>query len=109
MASPVVPAGGVIRVSHATFDAGRLADVERMLRDTSTYLSPAIKRLEGLLGYWTGAAAEGSVVAVSLWGSDAQASQMASLKEMTVDARREAEAVGVSAPTIVNHPVVWQI
>ena len=109
MTSPVIPAGGVIRVSHATFDPGRLAEVEQMLRHTSTYLSPAIERLGGLIGYYAGASAEGSVVAVSLWDSDAHASQMASLKEMTVDARKEAEAVGVSVPAIVNHPLVWQI
>jgi len=109
MASPVIPAGGVIRVSRATFDPSRLAEVERMLRDTSTYLMPAIKRLEGLLGYYAGAAPAGSVVAVSLWDSDTHASQMAGLREMTVDARKEAEAVGVSPPTIVNHPLGWQI
>ena len=109
MASPVIPAGGVIRVSHATFDPSRLSDVERMLRDTSTYLRPAIERLEGLLGYFAGASRDGSVVAVSLWDTDAHASQMASLKEMTVDARKEAEAAGVSPPAIVNHPLAWQI
>jgi len=109
MPSPSIPAGGVIRVSRATFDPSRLAEVEQMLRDTSTYLSPAIGRLAGLLGYYAGASPEGSVVAVSLWDSDAHASQMGNLKEMTVDARKEAEAVGVSVPTIVNHPLVWQI
>jgi len=109
MSSPVIPAGGVIRVSHATFEPGRFAEVEQMLRNTSTYLSPAIKRLEGLIGYYAGASPEGSVVAVSLWDSDAHASEMANLTAMTVDARREAEAVGVSAPVIVNHGLVWQI
>jgi hypothetical protein len=109
MASPVIPAGGVVRVSRAEFDAARLAEVQRMLRDTSAYLRPAIERLDGLLGYYAAASASGSIVAVSLWDSDAHASQMGGLREMTVDARREAEAVGVSAPTITNHPVVWQI
>jgi hypothetical protein len=65
MASAVIPPGGVARVSRARFAPGRLAEVQRMLRDN--------------------------------------------LREMTVDARRDAEAVGVSAPTILNHPVVWQI
>lgn len=109
MASPVVPPGGVIRVSRASFDPARFVEVERMLRDTSTYLSPAMKSLDGLLGYYAGASPEGSIVAVSLWDSDAHANQMGRLKEMTVDARKDAEAVGVSAPTIVNHPLVWQI
>ncbi|MBV9047568.1 MAG: hypothetical protein JOY58_04830 [Solirubrobacterales bacterium] len=109
MASLVVPAGGVIRVSCATFDPSRLAEVEQMLRDTATYLLPAIKRLNGMLGYYAGASPEGSVVAVSLWDSEDHAKQMASLKKMTVDARKDAEAVGVSPPTIVNHPLAWQI
>lgn len=109
MSSPLVPAGGVIRVSRATYDPGRFAEVERMLRGTEAYLSPAIRRLEGLIGYYAGASAEGSVVAVSLWDSNAHADQMGGLKEMTVDARRDAEAVGVSAPAILNYPLVWQI
>ena len=109
MSSPVIPAGGVIRVSRASFDPERFAEVERMLRDTSAYLSPAIKRLGGLLGYYAGIAPEGSVIAVSLWDSNAHAGQMGSLKEMAVDARRDAEAVGVSAPVIVNYPLAWQI
>jgi hypothetical protein len=109
MSSPVVPAGGVIRVSRASFDPGRFAEVERMLRDTATYLSPAIRRLGGLLGYYAGASPEGSMVQVSLWDSSAHAGQMGSLKEMTVDARRDAEAAGVSAPAILNYPLAWQI
>ena len=109
MASAVIPDGGVIRVSHATFDPGRLAEVEQMLRHTSTYLAPAIKRLEGLLGYYAGASHEGSIVAVSFWDSDAHASQMGGLREMTVDARKEAEAIGVSVPTIANHALSWQL
>ncbi|HEX6525869.1 MAG TPA: hypothetical protein VF070_38525 [Streptosporangiaceae bacterium] len=109
MAPQVIPASGVIRVSSATFDPARFAEVERMLRDTETYLSPAIKRLGGLAGYYAGASPEGSVVAVSLWDSDAHASQMGSLTEMTVDARRDAQAVGVSVPVIMNYPLAWQI
>lgn len=109
MASPVIPPGGVIRVSRAEFDPKRLAEVQQMLRDTSTYLAPTIERLTGLLGYYAGASLSGSIVAVSLWGSDAHASQMDDLQAMTVDARRDAEAVGVNVPTITNHPVVWQI
>jgi hypothetical protein len=109
MAAPVIPPGGVVRVSRAEFDPERFVEVQRMLRETASYLRPAIERLDGLLGYYAGASPGGAVVAVSLWDSDAHASQMGSLREMTVDARRDAEAVGVSVPTIVNHPVVWQI
>jgi hypothetical protein len=98
MASPVIPVDGVIRVSRAEFDPKQLAEVQQMLRDTSAYLRPAIERLDGLLGYYAGASPSGSIVAVSLWDSDAHASQMGGLREMTVDARRDAEAIGVSAP-----------
>jgi len=109
MTSAVIPAGGVIRVSRATFDPGRLAEAERMLRDTATYLVPAIRRLDGLLGYYAGASAEGSIVAVSLWDSDAHANQMGSLKEMIIDARRDAEAAGVGVPAIANYRLVSQV
>lgn len=109
MSSPLIPAGGVIRVSRATFDPARSAEVEQMLRDTATYLSPAIKRLGGLFGYYAGASPQGSIVAVSLWDSNAHADQMGSLQQMTVDARRDAETAGVSAPTILNYPLAWQI
>lgn len=44
---------------------------------------------------------------VSLWESDAHTQQMGSLKEMVVNARRDAEAVGVGFAPIVNYPVAW--
>ena len=34
---------------------------------------------------------------------------MAKLKEMIVDARRDAEAVGVSFILIVNYPINWRV
>ena len=80
-----------------------------MTRATDDYLIPAIKRLDGLIGYYAGASREGSMVHVSVWQSDGHAQQMAALKEMTVDARGEAEAVGVSFIPIVNYPLAWQI
>jgi hypothetical protein len=72
----VIPVGGVIRVSRAEFDPERLAEVQQMLRDTSRYLRPAIERLDGLLSYHAGTSPSGSIVAVSLWDSDAHATQM---------------------------------
>ncbi|MGH6673340.1 MAG: hypothetical protein ACRECV_15395 [Xanthobacteraceae bacterium] len=100
----------VIRVSPADFDPTRFAEVERMTRDTGTYLIPAITRLSGLAGYFAGASPTGSMVHVSVWDSDAHAQQMGSLKEMVVDARRDAEAVGCRFSTpILNYPVAWHI
>ncbi len=105
----ILPPTSVIRVSRGDFDPARFADVERMTRDTGTYLIPAIKRLSGLAGYFAGNSPSGSTVHVSLWESDAHAQQMGSLKEMVVDARREAEAAGVAFIPIVNYPVAWHI
>ena len=99
----------VIRVSRGNFDPKRFADVERMARDTGVYLIPAIKRLSGLKGYYAAASTSGSMVHVSLWDSDAAASQMGNLKEMIIDARQDAEAVGVQFIPIVNYPIAWRI
>ncbi len=99
----------VIRVSRGSFDPSRIAEVERMVRDTGTYLIPKIKELPGLDAYFAGASPSGSMVHVSLWQSDAHASQMGQLKEMIVDARQAAEAVGVQFIPIVNYPIAWHI
>jgi hypothetical protein len=104
-----LPATAVVRVSRGHFEPTRFPDVERMARATGEYLIPAITRLPGLIKYFAAVSPSGSFVHVSLWESDAHAQQMASLKEMIVDARRDAEAVGVSFIPIVNHPVCWEI
>ncbi|MBV9049309.1 MAG: hypothetical protein JOY58_13625 [Solirubrobacterales bacterium] len=109
MSSAAIPPGSVVRVSRGNFAMERFEEVERMTHATGDYLIPAIKRLDGLIGYYAGASREGSMVHVSVWQSDGHAQQMAALKEMTVDARGEAEAVGVSFIPIVNYPLAWQI
>jgi hypothetical protein len=80
-----------------------------MSQKTGKYLIPAIGRLPGLIHYFAAVSPTGSFVHVSIWVSDAHAQQMGSLKEMIVDARRDAEAVGVQFTPIVNHPVSWII
>ena len=75
----------------------------------SSYLIPAIRRLPGLISYFAGAAPDGSMVNVSVWESDEHAAQMGALKEMTVDARRDAAAVGVEFINVVNYPSSWTI
>ena len=104
-----LPATAVLRVSRGTFDPARFAEVERMSQTTGTYLIPAIRKLPGLIRYFAAVSPAGSYVHVSLWDSDAHAAQMGSLKEMIVDARRDAEALGVQFTAIVNHPVSWTI
>jgi hypothetical protein len=90
-------------------DPARFAEVDRMTRDTGTYLIPAIDRLSGLAAYFAGASPTGSTGHVSLWESDAHAQQLDSLKEMIVNARRDAEAVGVGFTPIVDYPAAWHI
>jgi hypothetical protein len=104
-----LPATAYVRVSRATFDPSRFAEVDAMNTKTSKYLIPAIKRQPGLIHFYSGVSPEGSIVQVSVWDSEAHAKQLDHLKEMTVDARGEAEAVGVTFTPIVNYPVNWTI
>jgi hypothetical protein len=103
-----MPAGAVVRVSRGTFDASRHDDVVAMTRDTGEYLRPAISRLDGLIAYYAAVTAT-AIAHVSVWRSDADARQMASLKEMIVDARHAAEEVGVVFTPIDNFPVLWSL
>lgn len=109
MTEASIPPGAVLRLSRGDFDRSRFAEVEQMNRDISEYLIPAIRRLDGLIGFHAGVSPSGSMVHVSLWQSDEHASQLSHLKEMVVDARRDAEAVGVSFNPIVHYPIAWTI
>ncbi len=109
MTSSSIPPGAVVRVSRGNFDQRRFAEVDQMTRNTGHYLIPAIRQLDGLIGYYVGASETGSMVHVSLWQSHEHAEQMGSLKEMIVDARRDADAVGVTFIPIVNYPIAWRI
>ncbi|HUA44851.1 MAG TPA: hypothetical protein VMA77_06470 [Solirubrobacteraceae bacterium] len=102
-----LPAAAVVRVSRATFDPSRFAEVDAMNKKTSEYLIPAIKRLPGLIHFYAGVSPGGSAVQVSVWDTEEHAMQLDHLTEMTVDARGEAEAVGVAFTPIINYPVGW--
>jgi hypothetical protein len=104
-----LPATAFVRVSRATFDPSRFAEVDAMNKKTSEYLIPAIKRQPGLIHFYSGVSPEGSGVQISVWDSEEHAKQLDRLKEMVVDARGEAEAVGVTFTPIVNYPVNWTI
>jgi hypothetical protein len=101
--------GAVMRISRATFDPARFPEVSRMATDIAEYLVPAIKKLPGLIRYFSVLSPSGSYVHVSIWETDAYAQQMATLKEMIVDARRDADAVGVQFYPILNHAFNWTI
>jgi hypothetical protein len=109
MAHSQIPPGAVVRVSAGSFDPAQFAAVERMRHEVGAYLIPAITPLEGLLGYYAGTSREGSIVDVSLWSTDEHARQMGQLKEMVVDARGAAEALGITFVPIINHPLSWHI
>lgn len=104
-----LPATAFVRVSRATFDPSRFAEVDAMNMKTSEYLIPAIRRQPGLIHFYAGVSPEGSAVQVSVWDSEEHAAQLDRLKEMIVDARAEAEAVGVTFHPIVNYPIGWTI
>lgn len=104
-----LPPTTVIRVSRGNFDPARFEEVDRMAKETGTYLIPAIQKLPGLLSYYAGASPDGSMVHVSIWDSEEHADQMSKLKEMIVDARRDGKAVGVDFIPIVNYPLCWFI
>jgi hypothetical protein len=104
-----IPSTAVVRVSRATFDPARFAEVQAMSVAIGRYLIPAIEKLPGLISYYAGASPEGSMVHVSIWESGEHAQQMSRLKEMIVDARRDGEAAGVTFTPIVNYPIDWTI
>ena len=104
-----LPAAAVVRVSRATFDPSRFAEVDAMNMKISEYLIPAIKRLPGLIHFYAGVSRDGSAVHVSVWDTDEHATQLDHLTEMTIRARGEAEAVGVTFTPIVNYPLAWTI
>ena len=109
MTAAAIPSTAVVRVSRATFDPARFAEVQAMSVAIGRYLIPAIEKLPGLISYYAGASPEGSMVHVSIWESGEHAQQMSRLKEMIVDARRDGEAAGVTFTPIVNYPIDWTI
>lgn len=104
-----LPATAAVRISRATFDPSRFAEVDAMNTRTSEYLIPAVRQLPGLIHFYAAVAPEGSAVHVSIWDTVEHARQLDTLKEMVVIARAEAEAVGVTFQPIVNYPVKWTI
>jgi hypothetical protein len=102
-----LPTTAVVRVSRASFDPSRFAQVDAASKKTSEYIIPAIRRLPGLLHFYAGVSPKGSIVQVSVWDTDEHAAQLDRLKEMVVDGRRDMEAVGVTFTPIFNYPIDW--
>ncbi|GAA1991119.1 hypothetical protein [Catenulispora subtropica] len=53
-----LPVTAYVRISPATFDPSRFAEVEAMNTKTSEYLVPALKQLPGLIHHYVGLAPE---------------------------------------------------
>ena len=102
-----LPTTAVVRVSRASFDPARFAEIDAMSKKTSDYIIPALRRLPGLIHFYSGVSPKGSIVQVSVWDTDGHAAQLDRLKEMVVDGRRDLEAVGVTFTPIVNYPIDW--
>ena len=102
-----LPTTAVVRVSRASYDPSRFAEVDTASKKTSEYIIPAIRRLPGLLHFYAGISPKGSIVQVSVWDTDEHAAQLDRLKEMVVDGRRDMEAVGVMFTPIFNYPIDW--
>ena len=109
MSKATLASTAVVRISSGNFDPARFEEVERMTRETGKFLIPAIRQLPGLVDYYAATSPSGSVVHVSVWETEEHARQMSRLKEMIVDARKAAEAVGVTFVPIVHYPVSWAI
>ena len=104
-----LPATAVVRVAVLNFDPSLFAEVDALAMKQAEYLIPAIKALPGLIRWYAAVSPDGSMANVSIWDSEEHAAQMDQLKEMTVDARGEMEAVDVTFTPIVNYPVNWTI
>ena len=102
-----LPATAVVRVSRASFDPSRFAEVDAASKKTAQYIIPALRQLPGLLHFYAGASPKGSIVQVSVWDTEEHAAQLDRLKEMVIDGRRDMEAVGVTFTPIFNYPIDW--
>jgi hypothetical protein len=104
----ILPPTSVIRVSRADFDPARFAEADRMTRDRDLP-DPGDQSSFRSCRVFRGRFADRFDGACKRVESDAHAQQMDSLQEMVMNARRDAEAVGVGFTPIVDYPVAWHI
>ncbi len=99
----------IVRISTGFFDAHRYEDVKKLLTEGGDRLIPAIKKLPGLLHYYSAIDKDsGKIVNVSVWDTLEHAKQMASLQEMRAEGQKMT-ALNVRFDPIVNHETVWAI
>jgi hypothetical protein len=100
----------VVRISLGRFDASQYDKIRTMLDQSQKTLMPAIKGLQGNIGYYVGIDRENSVMTnVSIWNSLEDAHQMASLQAMA-DLAAQFIAAGVQFERpITNHQTLWTV
>jgi hypothetical protein len=102
--------GSFVRVSIGYFKPEQTGKVENMLcNEFKQLLLPAIKKLDGNIGYYVGIDKEKcSLTNVSFWQSKEDAMQMALLKEMLA-MRETFESLGLKFIEITDHQILWKI
>jgi hypothetical protein len=99
----------IVRISTGYFDADKHDAVKKLLTEGGERLIPAIKKLPGLVHYYSAIdKAAGKIVNVSVWDTLEHAQQMASLKEMHAEGLKMT-ALNVRFDPMVNYETVWTI
>jgi hypothetical protein len=100
----------IVRISIGYFEPQQAGKVESMLQNEfKNSLIPAIKKLNGNLGYYAGIdRVKHTMTNVSFWDSIESANQMSTLKEMLV-MRTTFEALGLRFIDITNHDILWKL
>jgi hypothetical protein len=104
-----LPVTAVLRVSRATFDPSRFAEVDARSTHQAGYLRAAVQQLPGLIHFYATVSPDGSMVQASVWDTEEHSAQLNHLKEMVVIARGEMEEVGVAFTPIVTSSIGWAI
>lgn len=104
-----LPGTAVLRVSRATFDPSRFAEVDARSARQAGYLRTAVQQLPGLIQFSATVSPNGSMLQASVWDTEEHSAQLNHLKEMVVIARGEMEEVGVTFTPIVTYPISWAI
>ncbi|HEX3837602.1 MAG TPA: hypothetical protein VHW25_11625 [Steroidobacteraceae bacterium] len=63
-AAESLPTTAVVRVSRASYDPSRFAEVDAKSKKTAEYIIPAARRLPGLIHFYAGVSPKGSIVQV---------------------------------------------
>ena len=100
----------IVRISRANFEPERAADIELRMRRASDSLSPALRRLTGLVSFYAAVdAASGTMVNVSLWQTLDYARQLDSLAEMQALATEFVAAGARFERPIINYDSMWTV